>query len=565
MIFRTKKFIFVILIYGYAGHGLAFEERSIDGTNNNLTNPSMGAVNTQLLRQGNAHYCDAISSLCEAVLPSERLISNSIASQTSSMLNTRNLSSLTWQWGQFIDHDISLTESAYPSQPMQISVPTGDAYFDPFSTGLETIDLTRSIYDKTTGTSISNPRQQINEITSWIDASQVYGSDETRQAELRSFSGGRLLTSAGNLLRFNDNGLQNGGGDSASLFLAGDVRANEQLGLIAMHTLFMREHNRRADQIATDNPLLSDEEIFQQARKVVGATIQNITYTGFLPALLGDNALSNYSAYDATVDASIKNEFSTAGFRFGHTMLPNELLRLDNSGETIAEGNIDLQSSFFNPSGIISIGIDPYLKGLSMQHAQELDNKVVDGVRNFLFGLPGSGGFDLASLNIARGRDHGLADYNQMRIDYGLMAATSFSDISSDPQLQALLFDLYGDIDNIDAWVGGLAEDSFSGGNLGELFSTIVIDQFEALRDGDRFWYQNDDFFLSNASLLAEINQISLKDIIELNTDLTGLQTNVFFVQVSHPPILYLFFSGLFLLVSLRSSPKAKFLAYKPR
>jgi peroxidase len=542
---RTSQCFFIISLSLYAANPLASEERNIDGTNNNLTHQSMGGVDTVLLRLGNSDYSDGMSSPSGSSRPSARIISNSIASQTISRTNNRNLSSLTWQWGQFIDHDISLTEGSFLRQPMKIPVPRGDRYFDPYSTGTASIDLSRSAYDPSTGTDINNPRQQINQISTWIDGSNVYGSDETRAAEMRSFSGGRLATSAGDLLRFNDNGFHNGGGTSASLFLAGDLRANEQVGLTTMHTLFVREHNRRAEQIATNNPSLRDEEIYQQARKIVGAIIQNITYGGFLPALVGDNALSNYSGYDETVDAAIKNEFSTAAFRFGHTMLPDQLLRLDNNGAVIAQGNIDLQSSFFNPDEITSMGIDPYLKGLASQAANEIDNQIVDGVRNFLFGPPGAGGFDLASLNIERGRDHGLADYNQMRVDYGLMAATSFSDITSNIELQSLLSDLYGDINNIDAWVGGLAEDHIPGASLGELFSTVVIDQFEALRDGDRFWYHNDDFFLRNAPLLSEIDNMSLRDIIALNTGITGLQNNVFFVEVPQPPTLWLFACGL--------------------
>ncbi len=544
------RFFIIFFIFIYAKNIFAFEARNIDGTNNNLINYSLGSAGTQLNRQGSSDYSDGISTPAGATRPSARVISNTIASQNFSISNNRNLSSFAWQWGQFIDHDIDLTEAASPHQSMSITVPTGDVFFDPYSTGTATISMSRSTYDPLTGTSINNPLQQVNQISSWIDASNVYGSDETRAAALRSFSGGRLATSDGDLLSYNTSGLHNAGGTSSDLFLAGDIRANEQLGLTAMHTLFTREHNRRADQIATANPTLSDEEIYQQARKIVGAEIQNITYTGFLPALLGDNAISDYNGYDDTIDGSIKNEFSTAAYRFGHTMLPDELQRLDNNGNVITEGNIDLKNSFFNPSEISNIGIDAYLMGLANQAAQEIDNHVVDGVRNFLFGPPGSGGFDLASMNIERGRDHGLADYNQMRLDYGLAPITSFSDITSNSDLQSLLSELYGDVNNIDAWIGGLAEDHMLGGSLGELFSTIIIDQFENLRDADRFWYQNDDFFLNETSLLSEINNINLSDIIELNTNISDLQENVFFVSsvprpVPLPPITWLLITGL--------------------
>ena len=165
------------------------------------------------------------------------------------------------------------------------------------------------------------------------------------------------------------------------------------------------------------------------------AEMQAITYNEFLPALLGEDAIEEYDGYDRRVDPGITNEFSTAAYRFGHSMLSTELLRLNNDGTVADEGNIALQDAFFRPDEIVNNGIDSILLGQATQVAQEIDTMVVDDVRNFLFGPPGSGGFDLASLNIQRGRDHGLADYNQVRVDMGLEPVQSFSDISSDPNV----------------------------------------------------------------------------------------------------------------------------------
>src|SRR5262245_23289396 len=129
-----------------------------------------------------------------------------------------------------------------------------------------------------------------------------------------------------------------------------------------------------------------------------------------------------------------------------------------------------LANSFFNPPVVVQNGADPVLKYLATDNAQEIDNKLVPELQNFLFGPPGSGGFDLAPLNIQRGRDHGLADYNTARAAYGLPRVTSFSQITSDPTLQKQLRQLYGSVNNIDLWVGGLAEDHVPGGSIGPLF-----------------------------------------------------------------------------------------------
>ncbi|MEF8722224.1 MAG: peroxidase family protein [Candidatus Accumulibacter delftensis] len=194
----------------------------------------------------------------------------------------------------------------------------------------------RSNYDSSTG--ISSPREQINEITSYLDASMIYGSDEARALALRTLGGdGKLKTSSGNLLPLNTFGLDNGTGgsvDPTKFYVAGDLRANDEIGLTAVHTLMMREHNRLAEQIAIVNPSWDDEAIYQRARKLVGAEIQVITFNEFLPALLGDAAPSITGTYDANSSAAILSEFSTALFRVGHTMLSPQLMRVQNDGAT---------------------------------------------------------------------------------------------------------------------------------------------------------------------------------------------------------------------------------------
>jgi hypothetical protein len=503
---------------------------SIDGSGNNVDNPQWGTTNEQLLRTTTVEYADGISDPAGADRPSAREVSNAVAAQTESITNDRFLTDLVWLWGQFIDHDIDLTGGADPAEPLPIEAPAGDIYFDPDGSGDDVIDFNRSAYDPTTGDSTEDPRQQINQITAFLDGSAVYGSDEARAAELRTFDGGKLKVTEsenGDLLPFNEAGLPNAnpGYPDEQLFLAGDVRANENAALTAMHTLWVREHNRLADEIAADDPTLSDEAIYQRARTLVVAQIQAITFNEFLPALLGESAIGDYEGYDPSVNPGIANVFSTAAYRLGHSLLSPELLRLNNDGAAADEGNLALQLAFFAPQEISANGIESLLRGAAAQRAQELDTQVIDDVRNFLFGQPGSGGFDLASLNIQRGRDHGLADYNQTRVDLGLAPVASFAEITSDAELAAQLESLYGSVDEIDVWVGGLAEDHLPGSSVGELFSTIIIDQFERIRDGDRLWFEN----ILSGRVLAEVESTTLADVIARNTDITGLQNNVFY------------------------------------
>ena len=240
----------------------------------------------------------------------------------------------------------------------------------------------------------------------------------------------------------------------AEYFMAGDVRSNEQVGLTTMHTLFVREHNFWADIFHAAQPYLDDEGIYQRARAIVGAEIQVITYRDFIPNLLGPNALRPYRGYRREVNVGIANAFSPAGFRVGHTLLSPTLLRLDNHNHTIPQGNLSLANTFFNPSEIIGPGIEPYLRGLAKQRTQKVDSYVVSEVRNFLFGPPGAGGFDLPALNIQRGRDHGLPRYNQVRMDYGLHPFATFAQMTSDPVVRARLASAYASPDHIDVWLG---------------------------------------------------------------------------------------------------------------
>lgn len=237
--------------------------RSIDGTGNHLTHFELGAADTTLRRMAPVAYGDLVASMAGVGRPSPREISNALCTDALPGPNALGASDFLWQWGQFVDHDIDLTEPQGPAEPMPIAVPMGDPSFDPTSSGTATIAFDRSAYHPGTGNDLAYPRQQMNQITHFIDASNVYGSDDVRAAALRTNDGtGRLLVSAGDLLPFNIPGLPNAGGTDPTLFLAGDVRANEQVGLSAMHTLFVREHNRLAAEIAANDPSLTGEEIY---------------------------------------------------------------------------------------------------------------------------------------------------------------------------------------------------------------------------------------------------------------------------------------------------------------
>jgi hypothetical protein len=433
-------------------------------------------------------------------------------------------------WGYIYD-----SYNKAPTEHLPITVPIGDPQFDPLAAGDKTIAFRRAEFFPGTGSSVSDPRLHPNKVSSFIDASMVYGSNDGVSHALRLIDGsGKLKTSDGDLLPVNNletfpSGVlpndNNGPIPADQLLVAGDVRSQENPVLAAIHTIFVREHNRKADEIKAGNPNWSDEEIYQAARRWVSGLIQHITYQEFLPAMVGSSVLPAYSGYQTNVNPGISPLFSTAAFRVGHTLQTNEIERLDASGQSLPGGPLSLRDVFFNPNPLKTDGVDPYLRGLVATSAQQVDLQVIDDLRNFLFGPPGAGGMDLAALNIQRGRDMGLPSYNQARRDMGLPAVASFGQITSNAAVASALEAVYGDVEQIDLWVGGLAEDHVPGGTVGTLFATIIKDQFRRSRDGDRFWYENGQF---SASELAALRATSLADVLERNSGVVDLPSNIF-------------------------------------
>ena len=491
--------------------------RTIDGKGNNIQNPLWGAADTEYIRKSNPAYGPDNSPSGDD-RPNPRMISNIVLDQTKVEHNFNQASDYLWQWGQFLDHDLDhgpLTES----EVIQIDVPTCDTFFDPSCSSQAIMSIHRTAYHD----GANGVRQQINEVTSYIDASNVYGSNSVRAAALRTFNGGELKTGNNDFLPKNIEGLPNAGGTDSSFFLAGDVRSNEQVGLMSMHTLFVREHNYWARRIAREYQINHDEQIYQMARVIVAAEMQAITYREFLPLLLGGNALQPYHGYKLDVNAGVSNEFATAAYRVGHTML-NDIIMTPG----ISPGFMELKDAFFNIGLIENDDIDLILLGLSQQRAQPIDASVITAVRNFPFGELGNSGHDLGSLNIMRGRDHGLPSFNEIRSSYGLPALSSFDDFRGHDRgiIDALKSAYDNDISKLDPWVGMLAERRKRGSMVGNTLTKVLTDQFERVRDGDRFWYEN---YLS-PTLCALVNDQPLSRIIRRNTNIRrrDIQDNVF-------------------------------------
>ncbi|HWB12602.1 MAG TPA: peroxidase family protein, partial [Pirellulales bacterium] len=452
----------------------------INGVGNNLANPTLGAAGSNFARMTAANFADGIDAPNGQNLPSARVISNLIANQDLNGVeqdenSSRSLSDWVYAWGQFIDHDIDLTEGS--DVPLDIPIPAGDPTFDPTGQGNLSIPFDRSQTAPGTGTSGSNPAQFVNQDTSFIDGSMIYGSDAATAAALRTFVGGQLKTSAGGLLPYNTMGLNmadNTGVPEETLFAAGDVRANENVELTNVTTLFVREHNYQAALLARQHPNWTDQQLYNGARQIVIGEIQSITYNEWLPALMGAGALAPYRGYNPKVNPSIDVEFASAAFRL-HTLLDDDVEFLDNNGNPLPNlPELPLAADFFQPGIVAQPGeVAGNLKYLASDNTQEVDEQTVDGLRNALF--PDApvinnvevGASDLIADDIQRGRDQGDPLYNQMRVALGEKPVTSFAQITSNVQLQHELQRLYGNVNNVELFVGLMGEDHLRGSSLG--------------------------------------------------------------------------------------------------
>ena len=484
--------------------------RSIDGSGNNLAHPDLNAVGSDFARVGPAHFADGVDTMTTG--PNPRDISNIVVAGNGDLPNPEGLSGMMYAWGQFIDHDLDLMQAG--GADISIIAPAND----PDLPGA-TIGLTRVQIDPNTGEGTGKPATAVNSISGWLDASMVYGSNATTAASLR-LADGHMKTSAGDNLP-----IENG------MFVAGDVRAAENPDLTALQTLFVREHNYQVDLLHTAHPTWTGEQLYQQAKAIVTAEIEHITYSEFLPHLLGPHGLSDYHGYNPHVDPTITEEFAGAAYRFGHSIVSAEITAFGEQGQELAAQ--DLKDAFFEPASVFAStgdGADGLLRHLAADKSNALDVHIVDDLRNFLFD-PGDGQ-DLAAINIQRGHDLGLGSLNETRIALHLKPYTSFDQITSDHDTATALAQAYnGDINSVDLWTGGLAENHVPGAMVGQTFEKIIAGQFEALRDGDRFWYQNEGF---DQKTLAQIENTKLSDIIERDTDTGHMQADAFVFYDRH-------------------------------
>jgi len=532
--------------------------RSFDGSCNNLKDPNMGRTGTPYQRILLPEYAKGSldlprkSSAGNVELPSARIVSNALSVGENRQDSDNTI--LVMQMGQFIDHDITHTPNhaiqccgrngAFPRTfDAEKCSPIRMFSDDPFWKGKKTcMNFARSLSSPGLKCELST-REQLNQITHWIDGSNIYGSTVEEAMYLRSTRGKLKISSQrsglnGNLpscqgeAKGKVTGCDVCGSKKNDCFFAGDFRVNEQLNLIVLHTLFMREHNRIATQLATINPRWSDDKIYQEARKINIAEYQHIIFKEWLPIIIGNTFMKSYGLfpresdfstdYMNTFDTRINNEFAGAAFRFGHSMVPRSFSSVSRQrSQTV----LKFSQQTFNPAPLKRTGfLDGLVRGMTEQGGQLWDNSFVEDLRNHLFeSSAGRGGLDLVAVNIQRGRDHGLPGYNKYREICTGSRAREWSDLrkSMEPRHIEELKRVYRNVDDIDLYVGGFLEAAHEDSILGPVFKCIIGDQFARLKKGDRFFYDLgiDKNIAFSLPQLNEVRKTSMARIICDNTD----------------------------------------------
>ncbi|KAH1025178.1 hypothetical protein HUJ05_009955 [Dendroctonus ponderosae] len=523
--------------------------RTADGTCNNLQHPWIGSAMLPMQRFLPPVYEDGIQSIRRGIfgakLPSPRAISTIIHRDEDREIHSVTL--MFMQWGQFIDHDITSTvksrgfngsipkcceDGGHKSLPREflhpsclpIEVPRNDPFLSRFNIGC--MEFIRSAPSTRIECELGW-REQINQVTPYIDGSTIYGSDVDAADSVRTFRNGKIFYGNSNQNHGKEDEICTSGALSEDCVQPGDHRFNENPGLVAMHTVFVRYHNKIASILSRINPHWSDERTYQETRRIVYSVIQHVTYREYLPVVLGPEVMDLfglrllkkgfYNSYNPRINPAVANSFSTAAFRFGHSLVQNSFIRSDSHHIPLFN-NVSLHEESANMENIWSPGsLDRLLLGFANQPSQKRDEFVANELTNHLFQFSSPFGMDLVSVNLQRGRDHGIPPYTFFREPCGLSPIKNWRDLQEVMNINVVfrLKSLYSHVDDLDLFTAGLAEKPLKGGVVGPTFACIIAQQFANLRKGDRFWHENGDVESSlSPAQLQQIRKTSLSQII---------------------------------------------------
>ncbi|XP_033642488.1 lactoperoxidase-like [Asterias rubens] len=500
------------------------QHRTFDGSCNNQRRPEWGMVNLPLRRYTLSAYSDGKKAPRKSTtgqeLPSARAISRQVTEDSDDLI-ANGYAALMVHFGQLLIHDTDQvpveSDTCTGCQTSHICLPIPITEGDPVFPNQDCIEFVRSVAAPALHGYQPWAYDQPNIITAYLDASFIYGSSLAKVNSLRITGDPQGLMRVtpnpipgGKGLLPPDNNLRScaGRNGKVSCGLAGDNRAAEQVGLTALHTVWLREHNRIARELSGVNPHWDGDRVFDETRKIVGAEWQHIVYNEYLPLLIGQRYMRRYRLdvnrvdlaeylYRTRVDATVRNGFATAVFRLGHSQIPTTIWRVDKEFQRVFS-DIKTREAFFNATHVYNVeegGVGSILRGMLVQPLLVIDGAFSPALTDHLFEDPEKGfGLDLVSLNIQRGRDHGLPGYTVFREDVcGLSQVRSWQELTAvvgDKTAQRLRT-IYSTVRDIDPFVGFFSEPPMPGALIGPTLACLIGKQFRSLKYGDRFWYEN--------------------------------------------------------------------------
>ncbi|KAL1420483.1 hypothetical protein MTO96_024303 [Rhipicephalus appendiculatus] len=367
--------------------------READGRCNNLEHPEWGAAGACMRRLLPPAYADAF--LVDKEGPE---FSQNLGRDT---------------------YDCCGADSGSDPECFPIDVPAEDPFYSRY--GVRCMNFKRSAPCLTC---TMGHRDQVNFVTSYIDGSPVYGASENQTRGLlkeQVVNDSRLLPPSSQPHIDQCSKLR----EHRLCFEAGDRRINQNTGLTVMHTIWFREHNRVARELGQINPHWDDERLFQESRRIVEGRLQHIVYNELLEQILGPEGVvwyqlsplsEGYTTYNATVDSTVYNEFTTAAFRLGHSIIDDDHETVYVPGEQILR--LPLRLNWFNPFAFYDAGVmDAVTASRLRKPFQKMDRYGTHDVTRHAFRVPDGPkpyGVDLFAFDIQRGRDHGLRPY----VDY---------------------------------------------------------------------------------------------------------------------------------------------------
>jgi heme peroxidase len=478
------------------------EERTVDGTYNDLAYPAMGSCGRRFGR--NVPLEHTFPDTANLMTPSPRLVSRELMTRTEFQPATI-LNLLAAAWIQFMVHDWFVHKRS-TTEFAEIPLVPGDDWSD------RTLKVPRTQPEPAPAGS-KRPPAYANPNGHWWDGSQIYGSDPVAAAKLRTGEGGKLKVEATRLLAVDP---------ETGIHLSGFTE-NWWVGLAMLHTIFTCEHNHICDLLRREHPGWSDAQLHGKAKLINAALMAKIHTVEWTVAILPhpiiqlamrvnwsgvkDEELQQVVAFlnDSEILGGIvgsKHDHHAAPYSLTeefvsvyrmHPLIPDRLLMrslaTDAELETIELPDMSGRKA---PDVVRRLGMPDLFYSFGRSHPGAI---TLHNFPKHLQNLTRDDGehLDLAAVDIFRDRERGVPRYNQFRRLLHKDPVKSFEELTDNPVWREEIRKVYGnDLEKVDLMTGLYAEPLPPGFGFSETAFRIFVLMASRRLKSDRFF--TDDY-----------------------------------------------------------------------